>query len=182
MSQTLARILARQTSLETVRQVSFDRPQRFWRAQSAVVNLYAYDVRQIGAETEGLSVAEPVVAIADWSSLPAIDSQVEISFLMVARDWTRLGEQQLLAEAIAYFAKHSELPEEGLVPALQGHGRIAIEIAQPLDVIALWRALEAPLQPALYLKVTVPLSQLAGCPQPAILPISPRSTQPRFWR
>lgn len=117
-----------------------------------------------------LAGAQPVGAIADWAAAADGSGQIEISFLVVARDWTRLGEQQLLAEAIAYFAEHTEIPEDVLVPALQGHGSIAIEIAQPIDVIALWRALEVPLQPALYLKVTVPLSELSRHPPPASLP------------
>ena len=48
VSQTLARILASQTSLETVQQVSFDRPQRY-QAQTVEVNLYAYDVSKSGS-------------------------------------------------------------------------------------------------------------------------------------
>ena len=168
VSQTLAHILARQTSLETVQQVSFDRPQR-WQAQPVGVNLYAYDIRHQGSAADSIS-PEVMAAVADWATASPSYGQVEISFLVVARDWTRLGEQQLLAEAIAYFAEHSEIPEDGLVPALQGYGSVAIEIAQPLDVVALWRALEVPLQPALYLKVTVPLSELSRCSSPAALP------------
>ncbi|MEM9119459.1 MAG: Pvc16 family protein [Cyanobacteria bacterium P01_F01_bin.56] len=165
VSQTLARILASQTSLETVQQVSFDRPQRY-QAQPVGVNLYAYDVRQAGA---GLADAESGSAIANWATVPERAGQVEISFLVVARDWTRLGEQQLLAEAITYFAQHSEIPADRLVPALQGYGSIAIEIARPIDIVALWRALEVPLQPALYLKVTVPTGELTEDSSPASL-------------
>ncbi|NEQ44390.1 MAG: DUF4255 domain-containing protein [Leptolyngbya sp. SIOISBB] len=160
VSQTLARILASQTSLETVQQVSFDRPQRY-QAQPVGVNLYAYDVRQTGAGGD-LAEAESGSVIADWAAVPDAVGQVEISFLVVARDWTRLGEQQLLAEAIAYFAQHSEIPADRLVPALQGCGSIAIELARPIDIVALWRALEVPLQPALYLKVTVPTGELTN--------------------
>ena len=155
VSQTLARILASQTSLETVQQVSFDRPQRY-QAQPVGVNLYAYDICQTGAGVADESSS----TITNWATVPDGSGQVEISFLVVARDWTRLGEQQLLAEAIAYFAQHSEIPADRLVPALQGYGSIAIEIARPIDIVALWRALEVPLQPALYLKVTVPTGEL----------------------
>ena len=63
-------------------------------------------------------------------------------------------------EAIAYFAQQSEIPADRVVPALQGCGSIASELARPLDIVALWRALEVPLQPALYLKVTVPTGDL----------------------
>ena len=170
VSQTLARILVCQTSLGTVQQVSFDRP-RLYQSQPVGVNLYVYDVRQSASKP---AEAELLGAAATGSTAPTSSdpmSWVEISFLVVARDWTRLGEQQLLAEAIAYFAEHSEIPEERLVPALQGQGGVAIEIVQPRDVTALWRALAVPLQPALYLKVTVPLmgvvalSQSAACLQ-----------------
>ena len=168
VSQTLARILASQTSLETVQQVSFDRPQRD-QTQPVGVNLYAYDVRQTGARAD-LVAAEPTSTIANWDAVPPVSEQIEISFLVVARDWTRLGEQQLLAEAIAYFARHSEIPEDRLVPALQGYDSIAIAIVQPHDVVALWRALEVPLQPALYLKVTIPTHELTERVPSASLP------------
>lgn len=168
VSQTLARILANQTSLETVQQVSFDRPQSH-PAQPIGVNLYAYDVRHAGTGAE-LAVDAMLPQVIHDDPLLHGSGQVEISFLVVARDWTRLGEQQLLAEAIAYFAQQSEIPEELLAPALQGCGGMAIAIAPPLDVVALWRALDVPLQPALYLKVTVPTLDHADPPLSPCLP------------
>ena len=168
VSQTLARIIASQTSLDTVQQVSFDLPRRIW-SQPTRVNLYVYDVRPKTCEFNHSVGSESDETISDWIEPPGWHQQVEILFLIVARDWTRLGEQQLLSEVITYFARHSEIPEDGLVPALRGYGGMAIEIAQPMDVVALWQALEVPLQPALYLKVTVPLRELSVCEQPDVL-------------
>lgn len=156
VSQTLAKILACQTSLGTVQQVSFERPQ-LQRSRPVGVNLYAYDVRRKAPPSASPVSAGPSDDEAmSWKHSSLVSESVEVFFLVVASDWTRLGEQQLLAEAINYFTQHSEIPEDHLVPDLRGCGSINVEIAHPADIAALWRALEVPLQPALYLKVTLP--------------------------
>jgi hypothetical protein len=101
----------------------------------------------------------------------------DISFIVSAWDWTEFGEKQLLSEALALLLRHRRLSAEQMVPALRGKGSLEITVSTvPLEnLTALWRALEAPLRPAIYITVTLPMvpPQRAIAPQPtSLVPVS----------
>ena len=175
VSQTLARVLACQTSLEPVQQVTFDRPRPQPSARVGL-NLYAYDVRQANGipqhrEEDPSLGSLTAAAPAPEKQLNRLTSRknIEISFLIVAHDQTRLGEQRLLSEALACFVNEAKIPHDLLAPVLQNWGGLAVAIARPLELTTLWRALGVPLQPALYLTVTVLESGFQPHPAPVCL-------------
>ncbi|MEM8545432.1 MAG: Pvc16 family protein [Cyanobacteria bacterium P01_H01_bin.119] len=175
VSQTLARVLACQTSLETVQQVTFDHPRTQPSARVGI-NLYAYDVRPADGlshrrEETHRSAVLTAAASAPEQGLTQLPpgKNIEISFLIVAHDQTRLGEQRLLSEALACFVNEAKIPHDLLAPVLQNWGGLAVAIARPLELTTLWRALGVPLQPALYLTVTVLESGFQPHPAPVCL-------------
>lgn len=182
VTQTLASLLADETSLTGTEQIDFD-PPAARRSVRPRLNLYCYDLRQCdhtradwavrghttfqhrvyqashGAKCQASPAgkADPL-AQRTPASVKTEPVWFDISFIVSAWDWTELGEQQLLSEALSLLLRHRLLQEDRLVPALWGWGTVSITVGTvPLgDITALWQALGAPLRPALYVTVTTP--------------------------
>lgn len=186
VTQTLASLLADETSLTGTEQIDFDSPATR-RSVRPRLNLYCYDLRQCDrtvnaawsvrshaafqhqvhqvsqlAQRQVSPISGPDPLSEQLSVSPLTDViWFDISFIVSAWDWTELGEQRLLSEALAPLLRHPLLREDRLVPALWGWGAISIQVGTVSfgDVAALWRALGAPLRPALYVTVTAPFPQ-----------------------
>lgn len=152
VSQTLAEILAGGSSLIGTKQIDFDHP-RVERCRGPRLNLYCYDLRENKLMQHSGQHREATPndnGLTFW---------FDISFLVTAWDFTALGEQRLLSEALVLLLRHRSLPEEILAPELQGHGTLPLRVfASGLMYTAVfWSALGIPMRPALYVTVTVPL-------------------------
>lgn len=169
VTQTLASLLADETSLTGTEQIDFNPPGRCQGVRPRL-NLYCYDLRQ---SLSGHPSFQCRVHQASQNSLPPgcttslaaypVESAdpiwFDLSFLISAWDWTELGEQRLLSEALTLLLRHRLLGEDRLAPALSGWGKLSVSVSRvPLgEIAALWQALGAPLRPALYVTVTVPV-------------------------
>jgi hypothetical protein len=160
VAQTLAKILAGGTSLISTEQIDFNHPG--WRKDKGPgLNLYCYDLRansqvqQSERQVESSNNLDKLQATTVNYSMTWLD----VSFLVSAWDYTAIGEQHLLSEALMLLLHHHYLKEEFLVPELQGLGNLPITVStvhHPTDTAALWSALRVPLRPALYVTVTIP--------------------------
>lgn len=155
VAQTLAELLAEETSLISTEQIDFNHPG-FCRQPGPRLNLYCYDIR---ANHQGQINTLPSNSLTVW---------FDISFLVSAWDNTALGEQRLLSEALMSLLHHRLLEEKLLAPTLRGHGHLAIAVSSfhPTDTTAIWTALGVPLRPALCVTITTPVN-LRSPPTPA---------------
>ncbi|MEB3828420.1 DUF4255 domain-containing protein [Phormidium sp. CCY1219] len=147
VAQTLAEILAGGTSLIAMDAIDFDRPSAEGRGPR--LNLYCYDVRENAELQQSQSQTDGAIVI--W---------YDLSFVLTAWDYTALGEQRLLSEALTLLLPHPFLPEAQLDPALRRKGALPMKISvvDLSDKAALWRALGVPLRPGLYVTVSVPIA------------------------
>ena len=166
VAQTLAKILAGGTSLISTEQIDFNHPG--WRKNARPgLNLYCYDLRansqvqQSQRQVESSNTHQQPPATTANSSTRWFD----VSFLVSAWDYTVLGEQRLLSEALVLLLQHHLLNEELLAPELRGYGNLLLTVSTGhlTDTAALWSALGVPLRPALYIAVTIPF-KLPGTP------------------
>lgn len=158
IAQTLAEILAGCASLEGTEQIDFSHPgiRQDWRPG---LNLYCYNLRESDSTQTFNSSAAPPNGHFSKSTLQCEQSLwFDVSFLVSAWDFTSLGEQRLLSEALVLLLRHRLLREELLTPTLRGHGDLSMTVSaiQPIDAISLWNALGVPLRPALCVTVAVP--------------------------
>jgi hypothetical protein len=189
VTQTLASLLADETSLTGTEQIDFDHPATR-RCDRPRLNLFCYDLRQCnGTSPDGAGHSRPSFqhrvyrasqvakcqasltakagSLPDTAFLPNKEPfWFDISFILSAWDWTELGEQRLLSEALSLLLHHRLLREDRLVPALWGWGGVSLQVSTvPLgDIAVLWQALGAPLRPALYITVRAPFPQFAPAP------------------
>jgi len=158
VAQTLAQILVNGTSLQGTEQIDFSLPHR--EPGETGLTVYCYCIQE-----------HPVDSPA-WNQ-PVTQRQIEVSFLISASDYTVLGEQQLLSEALMSLLCQNWLQGD-LLPAELGCERLPFVISPipGLDLTALWRSLELPLRPALYVTVTVPIAMpIQASPQPSNLAV-----------
>jgi hypothetical protein len=166
IAQTLAKILARGTSLISTEQIDFNHPG--WQKNTEPgLSLYCYDLRansqvqQSEQQVESShNLQQPRVTTANIST-----TWFDVSFLVSASAYTALAEQRLLSEALMLLLHHPYLKEELLAPELRGYGSLLLSVStvHSTDTAALWRALGVPLRPALYVTVTIPFD-LKGPP------------------
>ncbi|YAF95395.1 MAG: Pvc16 family protein [Nodularia sp. CChRGM 3473] len=154
-TQTLAKILASGISLLSTEQIDFNHPG-VGQNVNPRLNLYCYNIRenvyiQQSGCRQSIKQGKPRLASPKW---------FDVSFLVSAWDFTSLGEQRLLSEALILLLHHHSLREEVLAPALRGHGELSMTVSavHPIDAAALWSALGVPLRPALYVTLTIPLN------------------------
>lgn len=152
VSQTLAEILAGGSSLIGTKQIDFDHPGTE-QCRGPRLNLYCYDLR------ENTQMQHSGQKTKDTTNDNGSPLWFDVSFLVTAWDFTALGEQRLLSEALVLLLHHRSLSEELLAPELRGHGTLSMRVfASGLIYTAVfWSALGIPLRPALYVTVTVPL-------------------------
>lgn len=161
VAQTLAKILAGGTSLISTEQIDFNHPS--WRKNAEPgLNLYCYDLR---ANSQVQQLERQVESSHNPGKLQATlvngaTIWFDVSFLVSAWDYTALGEQRLLSEALMLLLQHRCLNEELLACELRGHGHLSLTVstAHSPDTAALWSALGVPLRPALYVTVTIPFT------------------------
>lgn len=149
---TLAEILVRGTSLVGTEQIDFGHPGE-QREQRPALNLYCYDLRE---RKEGVG-GGPY-----WC---------DVSFVITAWDWTALGEQRLLSEALAQLIRHRPLGEAVLAESLRGHGALPLTVfsSETVCAVSLWTALGVPLRPAVLVTVSAPLNLRSGGDQQSLL-------------
>ncbi|MBE9206278.1 DUF4255 domain-containing protein [Nostoc sp. LEGE 06077] len=154
-TQTLAKILAGGISLLSTEQIDFNHPGVEQNINPRL-NLYCYNIQEsVDKQQSNCQQA------ADKRKLVLFTPRwFDVSFLVSAWDFTSLGEQRLLSEALILLLHHHSLREEVLAPTLRGHGELAMTVCaiHPLDAAALWNALGVPLRPALYVTLTIPLN------------------------
>ncbi|MCD8487737.1 MAG: DUF4255 domain-containing protein [Desertifilum sp.] len=147
VAQTLAELLAGETSLVSTEQIDFNHPGL--RAKPGPrLNLYCYHIR---ANHQGQINSLTSSGLTQW---------FDVSFLVSAWDDTALGEQRLLYETLMSLLQHCALEETHLAPALRGYGNLAIAVSSlhPTETVAIWTALGVPLRPALCVTVTIPVN------------------------
>jgi Pvc16 N-terminal domain len=161
VTQTLAKILVHGTSLLSTEQIDFTHP-RVPQKTRPRLNLYCYNIQEnrTKARLKGAMYSQ------DESLTPNLASNLEmsslrwfdVSFLVSIWDWTSLGEQHLLSEALLLLLHHRRLKEDLLAPALRGYGELQMTVSalSCADAAVLWSALDVPLRPALYVTVTIP--------------------------
>lgn len=161
VAQTLAELLANGTSLISTECIDFSHPGA-QRSTQPRLNLYCYDLREKRRGCYPDPILEHQAGIQYGNPLYDSYSQLwfDISFLVSAWDYTALGEQRLLSEALLLLLRHRSLQEEILAPELRGYGNLPMSLStvQPSDPASLWNALGVPLRPALYVTVTIPLN------------------------
>lgn len=168
-TQTLAEILAGGTSLLSTEQIDFNHPGVRQDAGPGL-NLYCYNIREngqvhhSGCQVEYRVPQEGPSAATGKSSILWFD----VSFLVSAWDFTSLGGQRLLSEALTLLLSRRWLQEESLPLSLRGHGDLLMTVSavKPIDAAALWSALGVPLRPALYVTVTIPVYLQGESSQP----------------
>ncbi len=138
-SRTLAGLLARELAQISQEHISFEHP-RVWQGTRPGLNLYCYHVQEVEGDRGSRY---------RW---------FDLSFLISVTDHTRLGEQNLLSEALLRLSQYQQLPDTCLDRTLQGHGSVAIRVftQAPTESFLLWNVLCAPLQLALHVTLTVP--------------------------
>ena len=161
VAQTLAKILAGGTSLISTEQIDFNHPG--WRKNTGPgLNLYCYDLRK----NSQVQQSKQQVESSDRQSQPQATTVncsttwFDVSFLVSAWDYTALGEQRLLSEALMLLLHHHYLKEEFLALELRGYGNLPLTVStvHPIETAALWSALGVPLRPALYVTMTIPFN------------------------
>jgi hypothetical protein len=154
-TQALAEILAGGISLLSTEQIDFNHPGVNKNLHPRL-NLYCYNIRENlyvqQCHTRQLAKQEA----ESQSSTRWFD----LSFLVSAWDFTSLGEQRLLSEALRLLLPYHSLREEVLPVVLRGHGELSMTVSavHPTDAAALWSALGVPLRPALYVTLTIPFN------------------------
>ena len=154
-TQTLAEILAGGISLLSTEQIDFSHPSVAQEVNPRL-NLYCYSIREnVCKQPSGCQHS-----IQQRGSTLAPPRWFDLLFLVSAWDFTSLGEQRLLSEALILLLTHHSLGEEMLPPTLRGHGELPITVSaiHPIDAAALWSALSVPLRPALYVTLTIPFN------------------------
>jgi Pvc16 N-terminal domain len=153
VAQTLARILANGTSLLSTEQIDFN-PPNSCLAGRAALTVYCYNIQECDFPGEQSSFANAPVQLK-----PASVRWFELAFLITAWDFTALGEQQLLSEALNSLLCREWFESDRLASELSLGERRMFKIAstETVDPIQLWRSLNLPLRPALYITVTAPL-------------------------
>ncbi|BAZ32192.1 hypothetical protein NIES4074_46940 [Cylindrospermum sp. NIES-4074] len=154
-TQTLAEIFASGIPLLSTEQIDFNHPG-VGQNINPRLNLYCYNIREnVYIQRSGCrqqaKPGKPPLPPPRW---------FDVSFLVSAWDFTSLGEQRLLSEALILLLHYHSLREEVLAPALRGHGELSMTVSavHPIDAAALWSALGVPLRPALYVTLTIPLN------------------------
>lgn len=163
IAKNLAQILVDGTSLSSTEQIDFSPPSTDLIGQSALT-IYCYNIqesRSSGSDALQLwGCNAPFMTQIDFKSL----RWFELSFLISAWDYTVLGEQQLLSEALLSLINHPSLPLTLLLPELQIVEELPLEIssAPTIDPVMLWYSLGLPIRPAVYLAIKVPILPRAG--------------------
>jgi hypothetical protein len=154
-TQTLAEILAGGISLLSTEQIDFSHPSMGQNVNPRL-NLYCYNIR------ENVYIQQTGCRHTVKQGIPALPPPrwFDVSFLVSAWDFTSLGEQRLLSEALILLLPYRSLREEVLAPALRGHGELSMTVSavHPIDAAALWSALGVPLRPAVYVTLTIPFN------------------------
>ena len=170
VAQTLANILVKDSLSIEKSQIDFSHPGEIKDIKPAL-NLYLYDLKQ--SNKSNLLERKKCGITTDYSNhypksyreISQIGDRVfwyELSFAIIALDWTNIGEQHLLSEALSSLLKHQTIDEADLPLELRGYGNLSLEInTSNIDVMQFWRALKLPLKPALYVTVRSPFG--AAC-------------------
>ncbi len=160
--QALAEMLASGSVLTSTEQIDFSHPGSLENSNRELsLNLYLYDVRinkkmpNTGRQVE--RYFDDSRQVAEVCRAP---SWFDISIVITARDRTMLGEHRLLSETLLLLMRSRLLREEFLTPDLRGHGNLSLSVTNdpPIDIGSLWGSLCVPIQPAIYLTVTVPFN------------------------
>lgn len=153
VAQTLGKILADETSVGSSEAISFNFPRADDNNCPELI-LYFYKVQPIFPELRQTELFESFKFPNSNSSKTL---WCDVFFLLSAEDFTTLGKQRLLSEALAVLLRHDWLDEHLLAPVLRGYGSLPLVVHQPQDLVAFWQVLGIPFRPALYLSVTAPL-------------------------
>lgn len=170
VAQTLANILVKDSLSIEESQIDFSHPGKIKDIKPAL-NIYLYDLKQsnksnlLARKNHGSNTHYSDYYHKSYREISKIGDRVfwyELSFAIITSDWTTIGEQHLLSEALSSLLKHQTINERDLPLELGGYGNLSLEInTSNIDVMQFWRALKLPLKPALYVTVRSPLG--AAC-------------------
>ncbi|MCW6038101.1 DUF4255 domain-containing protein [Spirulina subsalsa FACHB-351] len=165
VAQALAHLLVSGTSLDSVEQISFHRPENP-QTMTRGVNLYFYDLR---ATRNAGDNAENPNSLTEKDSPHGTTQTVaqeralwfDVSFLVSTYDYTALGAQQLFSESLTLFLRYAQIPHPFLDASIPGFRALPLRVNLEMDWVELWKALDLPLRPALCVTVTVPERQIS---------------------
>ncbi|WP_017305445.1 Pvc16 family protein [Spirulina subsalsa] len=166
VAQALAHLLVAGTSLDSVEQISFHRPENP-QTMTRGVNVYFYDLR--ATEKAGDNAENPPPLTEKDSPQMTTTQTVgqegvlwfDVSFLVSTYDYTALGAQQLLSESLTLFLRYAQIPHPFLDASIPGFRALPLRVNLETDWVELWKALDLPLRPALCVTVTMPASQIS---------------------
>jgi hypothetical protein len=149
VAQTLANLLTKGSPLLSTVQIDLSHPSKRSDVRPAL-SLYLYDLRQ-SMDQDDLNSQRRVGD--NFEEIFWFD----LSFVIIAWDWTNIGQQHLLSETLQLLLSHPILQEDDLDPQLRGYGDLPVSVATVVpDVMAFWNALKVPLQPAVYITIKTP--------------------------
>ncbi len=152
---TLTELLTQESSLLTEVKIDLNHPSKREDIRPAL-SLYCYDIRE---SVEPKCPSNPNSNPKQKEDLENFElCWFDLSFIIIAWDWTKLGEQSLLSETLKLFMQHRLISEDKLASELKGYGDLPMIISRSIpDINNFWQALDLPLQPAIYLTVKTPL-------------------------
>ena len=160
VTQTLADILVEGSSIIKKSHIDLSHPAKRQDIRPAI-SLYLYDLREskMGNYQQSKCYSN---SIKDKYNInhTKVNSKVfwyNLAFAIIAWDWTNIGQQHLLSEALHILLKNQSIDEQKLPSELKGYGDLFLEInTLDIDVVKFWKALKVAMQPALYLNVHIP--------------------------
>jgi Pvc16 N-terminal domain len=158
VAQTLASILADRTSLRSTEQIDFNPPNPALIGKAALT-VYCYHIQACSPapfEPPCDRDCHPWLAV---HSTALSQPWFELLFLITAWDFTILGEQQLMSEALSALLCQEWVYRDRQSPDAQHHEDILFKVSSTptVDPIQLWQSLNVPLRPAIYITISVPL-------------------------
>jgi hypothetical protein len=154
---TLTQLLTQESYLLKTVKIDLSHPSRREDVRPAL-SLYFYDIREsLEKKCDSNQEGKTYSTVNSKNSLYWFD----LSFIVIAWDWTKLGEQNLLSETLTLLIQHRLIREEKLASELKGYGALPMIVNRSIpDINNFWQALDLPLKPAIYLTVKTPFKIL----------------------
>jgi len=151
ITQTLTEILVENSPLIRTVEIDLNHPQMRQDVKPAL-SLYLYALTKTNPNTlnDRVRQLDSEHYLVDW---------YDLSFVIIAWDWTVLGQWQLLSEVLTSLIPYKLIAQEKLAPELRGFGDLPIHIATSIpDNARCEEALGISFHPALYLTIPTPFT------------------------
>jgi hypothetical protein len=154
IAQAVANILASGTSLTGTEQIDFGYPGGLHNDTKPCLNLYHYEIQ---AAQSPYPQAASALALGQNQELQPL-RWFDVTFALMARDYTALGEQHMLSESLTLLLQYPHIPVQFLSPSLRAYADLPLTVT-PMTLRTqptFWNAMGIPLRPALQITVTTP--------------------------